>query len=68
MNSLTLLANVTLALADQNVDLHNISTKQKGDDMLINMVVGCKNIEHFRQIMTKLTSVDHVYEVRRGTL
>ena len=67
-NSLTLLANVTLALADQNVDLHNISTKQKGDDMLINMVVGCKNIEHFRQIMTKLTSVDHVYEVRRGTL
>ena len=67
-NSIMLLANVTTALADQNVDLHNIRTRQRGDDMIINMVVGCKNVGHFQQILKKLTTIEHIYEVRRGSM
>ena len=66
-NSLTLIADLTGALAEMRVALHQISTQNKGkDDILVNMVVGCKDTSHFESIVSRLRSVPAVHSVTRG--
>ncbi len=66
-NSITLLAEVTTALADMKVSLLQINTQKKGDDnMLINLTVGCKNISHYNSIVARLKRVPSVISVTRG--
>ena len=64
---MTLIADITMALADMRIALHQISTQAKGnDDILINIVVGCKDVSHFESILSRLKSVKSVYSVTRG--
>ncbi len=66
-NSITLLAEVTTALADMKVSLLQINTQKKGEDnMLINLTVGCKNIAHYNSIVSRLKRVPSVISVTRG--
>ena len=66
-NSITLLAEITTALADMKVSLLQINTQKKGDDnMLINLTVGCKNTAHYNSIVSRLKRVPSVVSVTRG--
>lgn len=66
-NSITLLAEVTTALADMKVSLLQINTQKKGEDnMLINLTVGCKNTAHYNSIVSRLKRVPSVISVTRG--
>ena len=66
-NDIMLLANVTTALADMKVSLLSINTQKRTDtDILINLTVGCKNIEHFNSIMSRLKNIQHVHNIVRG--
>jgi len=63
---LRLLADLTAALAEMRVSLHQINTQTKQQGIIVNMVVGCRDIDHFRSIMSRLKSVSHVIDVKRG--
>ena len=66
-DSITLLAEVTTALADMKVSLLQINTQKKGEDnMLINLTVGCKNTAHYNSIVSRLKRVPSVVSVTRG--
>ena len=62
-----LLANITSALADMKVLLLSINTKKRTEsDIVINLTVGCKNIEHFNSILSRLKNINHVHSIQRG--
>ncbi|MBR3998780.1 MAG: bifunctional (p)ppGpp synthetase/guanosine-3',5'-bis(diphosphate) 3'-pyrophosphohydrolase, partial [Clostridia bacterium] len=66
-NDIMLLANITTALADMKVSLLSINTQKRTErDILINLTVGCKNIEHFNSIMSRLKNISHVHSIIRG--
>jgi len=66
-NDIMLLANITTALADMKVSLLSINTQKRTErDILINLTVGCKNIEHFNSIMSRLKNISHVHNIVRG--
>ena len=65
-NDMMLLADLTAALAEMRVSLHQINTQSKSQGIIVNMVVGCRDIDHFRSIMSRLKSVNHVIDVKRG--
>lgn len=66
-NDIMLLANITTALADMKVSLLSINTqKRTANDIIINLTVGCKNIEHFNVIMSRLKNIQHVHNIVRG--
>ena len=65
-NDLMLLANLTGTLAEMRVSLHQINTQSKSQGILVNLVVGCRDIDHFKSIIARLKSVPHVIEVKRG--
>ncbi len=66
-SSITLLADVTSALADMKVSLLRINTQKKGTDtILVNLTVGCKNIGHYDSIVSRLRGIRSVLSVTRG--
>ncbi len=66
-NRMTLIADLTAALAEMKIALHQISTQSKGqDDIIVNLIVGCKDISHFESILSRLRSVQNVHSVMRG--
>ncbi len=67
-NDMTLLANVTTALADMKVSLLSINMKKRTDtDVILSLTIGCKNIEHYNSIVAKLRSIHHVHSITRGS-
>ena len=64
--SIRLIADVTMALADMRVALLNIATHNRSDCTLIELTVSCKNLDHFKSILSRLRSVPNVEEVSRG--
>ncbi len=65
-NDIQLLANITSVIAEMRVMLYQINTHSRDNDITVNLVVGCKNIDHFKSIMSRLRTIDHVFDVRRG--
>ncbi len=65
-NDIQLLANITSLIAEMRVMLYQINTHSRDNDITVNLVVGCKNIDHFKSIMARLRTIDHVFDVRRG--
>ncbi len=66
-NSLTLMADITMTLADMKVSVLSINTQQKGDDkIIINMKISCKNIDHFKSIVSRLKGLKDIEDVTRG--
>ena len=59
--------DISVALAEMRVSILQINSQKKSDDsIIINLKIGCKNIEHFRSIVGRLKSLRDVEEVRRG--
>ena len=62
-----MLADITTALADMRVSIQQINVLHRGaEGILINISVGCKNIEHFRSIVSRLRGLIGVNNVTRG--
>ena len=66
-DSITLLAEITAALADMKISLLQINTQKRGEDnILVNLTVGCKNVGHYNSIVSKLKNIPSVISVTRG--
>ncbi len=66
-SSLTILADITMALADMKVLLLQINTQKKGDgQIIINLKISCKNVDHYHSIVSRLKSLNDVIDVTRG--
>jgi len=66
-NSISLIADITTALADMKVAILQINTKKRTDtDIIINLTVGCKDIDHYNSIVSRLRSVNNVTGITRG--
>jgi len=68
-NDIMLLANITAAIADMKVSLLSINTKKRTEnDIIITLSVGCKNIEHYNSILSRLRQINHVRSIARGNM
>jgi GTP pyrophosphokinase len=65
-NDFMLLANITNLLAELKVSLHQINSRVKNNAIIVDLVVGCRDVGHFNAIMSKLKTIPKVLEVRRG--
>lgn len=68
-NCITLIADITSALADMRVSILSINTKKRTDnDFLIDLTVGIKNIDHYNSIVSRLKNVRGVINITRPTI
>ena len=66
-SSLTILADITMALADMKVLLLQINTRKKNDGrMIIDLKISCKNVDHYHSIVSRLKGLRDVIDVARG--
>ena len=65
--SMTILADITMALADMKVLLLQINTQKKNDGrMVINLKISCKNVDHYHSIVSRLKNLKDVIAIDRG--
>ncbi len=67
-NRIGLLADVSVALAEMRVAIMSVNTANSPTDekATINLSIGCKNVSHFRSIISRLRKIDGIYDVVRG--
>ncbi|MBR5044705.1 MAG: bifunctional (p)ppGpp synthetase/guanosine-3',5'-bis(diphosphate) 3'-pyrophosphohydrolase, partial [Clostridia bacterium] len=67
-NEMGVLADITKALADMKVFVLSVSSSPKSgaESAILNLKVGCRSVEHFYSIVSKLKTVDAVESVARG--
>lgn len=65
-NRISILADISMALAEMRVDIVSISTKNIGDATIMNMVISCKDINHYNSIISKIRSIKDVIRVTRN--
>ena len=65
-NRIGLLAEISSILADMRVSITQLNTRVSGDTMILNMGVGCKNIEHYDSIVARIKTIKGVDSVTRG--
>ena len=66
-NRITLLADITAALADMKVSLLAINTQMTNiDSIMLNIVVSCKNLDHMKSIIGRIKSIPDVESCDRG--
>lgn len=61
-----MLADITVALADMRVSILQVGVSERADGAIINMKVGCRNIDHYNSIVSRLRGLDGVDNVVRG--
>ncbi len=61
-----LIADVTLALSDMKVAIVSIKARENGDDMILQVVLKCSNIEHLKNIIKNMKKLSGVRDVARG--
>ncbi|MCQ2435846.1 MAG: bifunctional (p)ppGpp synthetase/guanosine-3',5'-bis(diphosphate) 3'-pyrophosphohydrolase [Clostridia bacterium] len=67
LNRISMLANISMALAEMSVDIVQINTQAHGlNETQINISVMCKNTSHLHSIISRLNSIKDVYEVKRS--
>lgn len=64
-NRISLLAEISGALAEMKVDIVSISTKNIEDSTIMNMVISCRDIGHFNAIISRLRGIKDVIRVTR---
>ena len=66
-NRENLILDITTVLSNMKVSLLQISTQTRpGDGALINMSIGCRDLEHYSQIVASLKKVPGVNDIVRG--
>ena len=63
---ISMLADISVALAEMRVSILQINSQKLGLQSLINISVSCKNLDHFNSIISKLKSIKGVHDVTRG--
>jgi len=64
---LGIIADISVALSEMKVFLLQINTtKSAGEKSVINLKISCKNVDHYRSIVSKIKSIDGVIDVVRG--
>ena len=64
---ISMLADISSALADMRVSITQIYTHKKGDGTtIINISVACKNVNHLHSIVSRLKSINGIYDIKRG--
>ncbi len=67
VNSYTLIAEITMALADMRVAILQMASQNKNENEVnITMTLGCKNLEHLYSIQARLRSIRDVERVTRS--
>ncbi len=62
-----MLADITAALADMRVSIMQINVTPRTDSAyVINMKVGCRNIDHYNSIVSRLRSLRGIVNILRG--
>ena len=62
-----MLADISTALADMRVSIMHIGMTSKSDgNAIINLKVGCRNIDHCNSIVSRLRSLNGVDNILRG--
>lgn len=64
----TILADITLALAEMNVAVSAITIRKNGDACIVEVTIKCSNIEHMRSIMQGLHKIKKIKDVVRGSV
>ncbi len=64
---LGIVADISVALSDMRVFLLQINTTKSGNDKsVVNLKISCKNVDHYRSIVSRLKAIDGVEDVMRG--
>ena len=63
---ISMLADISVALAEMRVSILQINSQKLGIQSLINISVSCKSLDHFNSIISKLKSIKGVHDVTRG--
>ena len=67
MDEVGVLAEVASALSEMKVSILQInSQKASNGRAVLNLKVSCKNVEHYRSIVSRLKSLQNVVDVVRG--
>ena len=62
-----ILSEIVSALSDMKVQLLQINTNNVNEsEILISLKISCKNLDHYRSIVSRLRSIEGVYDIRRG--
>ena len=64
-NRISMLAEISMALAEMRVDIVSISTRNVEDSTILNMTISCRDIGHFNSIINKLKAIKDVIRVTR---
>ena len=66
-NTITLIADITGALAEMKVSILQINSQKRSNErIIINLKISCKNIEHYKSIVSRLKDLSGVESVSRG--
>lgn len=64
---ISVIADITMALADMRVHILQMNSHKKSEDLVvIQLLVGCKNLDHLHSILSRLRQIKSVDEVFRG--
>ncbi len=67
LDTVGVLADITVALADMKVSILQINSQKAGADrVIINLKVSCKNVEHYSSIVSRLRGLKNILDVTRG--
>ena len=67
LDTVGVLADITVALADMKVSILQINSQKAGADrVIINLKISCKNVEHYNSIVSRLRSLKNILDVIRG--
>ena len=68
VNRIGILADISVALAEMRVAIISVNTANTANNekATINLSIGCKNVSHFRSIISRLRKIDGVFDVVRG--
>ena len=67
LDTVGVLADITVALADMKVSILQINSQKAGADrVIINLKISCKNVEHYNSIVSRLRSLRNILDVIRG--
>jgi len=62
-----LIADISVALSDMKVQLLQINTtKCAGGGGIVSLTISCKNVEHYRSIVSRLKAIDGITDIKRG--
>ena len=66
-NRIGMLADISTALAEMRVSILQINVSNKSDgSAIVNVMVGCRNIDHCNSIVSRLRALDGVDNILRG--